>query len=92
MARAKHARKSRAHGVNFHAGHMDVHALGHAAHEVARAAARLQNLGSAPIADTGIPQRLPDELHDRTGGVEGGEDRRALLGELIFAQQLFQFP
>ena len=52
MVRAKHTSKSRAHGVDLHAGHMDVHALGHTAHEVARAAARLQNLGCAIIADT----------------------------------------
>ena len=92
MVGAKHTRKSRTHGVDFHAGHMNVQARGDAAHEVARSAARLQNLGCALVTDTGIPQRLPDKFHDRAGGVEGGEDRRALIGELIFTQKLFQVP
>lgn len=92
MVGAKHACESRAHGVDFNAGHMYVHARGDAAHEVARSAARLQNLGCALVTDTGIPQRLPDKFNDGAGGVEGGEDRRALIGELILTQKLFQIP
>ena len=92
MVGAKHACKPRAHWVDFDAGHMDVHSHGDAAHEVASSAARLQDLGPSLVTDTGIPQRLPDEFHDGAGGVEGGEDRRALIGELILTQKLFQVP
>lgn len=90
MVWAQHAREPCAHVVNLHAGDVHIHALWNAAHEVARTAARLQDLSRALIADTGAPQRLPDKLRDGTWGVEGRKDRGALLCELILTKQLFQ--
>lgn len=60
VVRAQHARETCAHGVDLHAGDVHIHAIWNAAHEVARTAARLQDLCRALIADTGAPQRLPD--------------------------------
>ena len=59
------------------------------AHEVAGAAARLEDGGGlVALADAGLAQRVVDGADDGRRRVEGGEDGMALGRELVLAQQL----
>ena len=86
---AERLRDARRNRVQLHAVEVQGEVGRRQAHEVAGAAARLEDGGGlvAP-ADAGLAQRVVDGADDGRRRVEGGEDGMALGRELVLAQQL----
>lgn len=85
---AERLRDARRNRVQLHAVEVQGEVGRRQAHEVAGAAARLEDGGGlvAP-ADAGLAQRVVDGADDGCRGIEGGEDGMALGCELVIAQQ-----
>lgn len=86
--RLSDARRDR---IELHAVEVQGEVGGREAHEVAGAAARLEDRrGRVALADAGLAQRVVDGADDGRRRVEGGEDGMALGCELVLAEQFLE--
>ena len=88
---AEHLRDARRDRVELHAVEVQGEVGGREAHEVAGAAARLENRrGRVAMADAGLAQRVVDGADHGCRRVERGEDGMALGCELVVAEQFLE--
>lgn len=88
---AEHLRDARRDRVELHAVEVQGEVGRREAHEVAGAAARLEDRrGLVALADAGLAQRVEDGADDGRRRVERGEDGMALGCELVVAEQFLE--
>ena len=88
---AERLRDARRDRVELHAVEVQGEVGGREAHEVAGAAARLENRrGCVAMADAGLAQRVVDGADHGRRRVERGEDGMALGCELVVAEQFLE--
>lgn len=88
---AERLRDARRDRIELHAVEVQGEVGGRQAHEVAGAAARLEDRrGRVALADADLAQRVVDGADDGRRRVEGGEDGMALGCELVLAQQFLE--